>query len=106
MPDHTYKPGDLVERISTGERATYCGVAFMMRVTCEKGAIVDYIIWPGSDCRPVVNTKQERERFLPGEKDCSTCAHHLAATGLCVKCGPTPFKNWKSKLRAAAEGGE
>lgn len=50
MPNHTYQPGDLVERISTGERSRFLRLL-------NAGAVVDTNHWfaPVRDCRPVVN---------------------------------------------------
>jgi|GEM_PF-3705464 len=66
MSEHTYSYGQLVERISTRERAQYahgpifdhppqliCGVSSV----ADKGKAV--VFWPASDCRPAVDHAAE-----------------------------------------------
>lgn len=61
MNDHTYQPGDLVERISTGDRAKYIRTndaaqedTILVTLHCvEDGEML--LCWPASDCRPAVD---------------------------------------------------
>lgn len=67
MSDHTYQPGDLVERISTGEIASFEAVAthlperfgdtIPVRHSSVGLSILTY--WPSSDCRPAVDHAAE-----------------------------------------------
>jgi len=77
----TYAPGQLVERISTGERLRFNHVPKFRFATIEKIGVITYEdrdgiytldFWPADDCRPVVDNAEELKALQKCLRDTSS----------------------------------
>jgi hypothetical protein len=99
MPNHTYQPGDRVERISTGEIAPFSEIVessfgnfISTQPTCGleeiMGAKAEPHWWPASDCRPAVDNaaelaaKDAEIARLEAENEALRCHHSDADRAL------------------------
>lgn len=61
--DHTYTPGQLIERISTRERLPFAFYPCLIDgVAVSSEGVIRF--WPADDCRPVDHTERDLEKVI------------------------------------------